>query len=490
MNKPFAFALSAFAICTLLSSARAENVNVDELEHSIISLPNGQRAEVVRFNGIPYRVVNPEILTGNDDSDPDVCFEAKFDSVVQPNRVKLFGQAGTLIVESRESLRTAATYKRSDNIWFCGSLRKAKGGKGLEFQVVELQKQPDDLERYAKRVARLEKKLSDQTLSREDRMVIAESSIELGRRIENEIKSASLPDFSQMEKIAALRDKAYGVGLDSKEKALKADDADAFFELGEQWMEYRHKAQDFRRLVLKCLSLDPDHARASRVAEEKFNMVKYEGKWLRREDMEDIEKAKLEDVKKLEAAKKAQAERFKADQEREIADRPGKLMKLQMALCTNDPKYRDGALESLGQEIKRSLDPAFGLQAIEVLANLRDSGAVSGLSLAGGSQWPAVRRQAYEALAWRSTMKDDQELALRVMSDALKVEKDEPTAKAGIEALVSTKSKPALGPLVAALATSDATVRGDLIKGLNDATSQNLSTKDEWEKWWQANGKN
>ena len=222
-------------------------------------------------------------------------------------------------------------------------------------------------------------------------------------------------------------------------------------------------------------------------------MDKFEGKWMRNEDIEDIQKNKQEDIKKLKAAQDAQAARFKKpDQEREVAERPAKLMKLELALCTNDPKHRDGALETLGQEVKKSLDPEFGIQAVEILANLRDSGAVSGLSLAGGSQWPEVRRQAYEALVWRSTVKDDQtlaDLALHVMTDALKIEKDEPTAKAGIEALAETRSKPALAALVAALATPDAVVRGDIIRGLNDATKQNMATREEWEKWWQANGK-
>ena len=242
----FAPVLTALALVALLPAARAEKCERGRARASPSSAcPTVSAPKLCAITAFPYRVVNPEILTGNDDSDPDVCFEAKFDSVVQPNLVKLFGQAGTVIVESRETLKAAAAYKRSDNVWFCGSLRKAKGGKGLEFVVVEMQRQLDDLDRYAKKVARLEKKLTEPNLAREDRMVIAESAIDLGRRIEGDIKSSNLPDFSQVEKISALRDKAYGVGLENKEKAIKADDADAFFELGEQWMEYRHKAQDF-----------------------------------------------------------------------------------------------------------------------------------------------------------------------------------------------------------------------------------------------------
>ena len=487
---PLTVALSVIASLALLPAASAETVNVDELEHAIISLPNGQRAEVVRYNGIPYRVVNPEILTGKDDSDPDVCFEAKFDSVIQPNQVKLFGTQGTLIVENRDALRVASGFKRSDNVWFCGSLRKNKAGNGLEFQVVDMQKQLEDLDRYAKKITRLEKKLSEANMSREDRMVIAESAIDLGRRIEADIKNSNLPDFSQFDRIGGLRDKAYEVGLDNKEKAIKPDDADAFFELGEQWMEYRHKAQNFRRLVLKCLSLDPDHLRASRVADEKFGLVKFEGKWLRKEDVEDIEKGKQADQAKLEEARKAQAARFKAEQERAVAERPALLMKLQAALCTNDPKKRDGALETLGNAIHESLDPGFGVQAVDILANLQDHSAVyPGLDLAIQSQWSEVRRQAYEALAWRSSaVKDDQDTALKLMIGALQKEKNLPAAEAGIDALLAAGSNPALGALVAALSTNEAPVRQKIIAGLNTAKRQNLSTREEWEKWWQVNG--
>ena len=126
--------------------------------------------------------------------------------------------------------------------------------------------------------------------------------------------------------------------------------------------------------MLKCLKLDPEHARASRIAEEQFAMVKFEGGWIRKEQMDEILKGKADDQKRLDAAKKATAERFARDQEREIADRGAKLSKIQLALCTSDPKRRDGALESAGKAINESIDPGFGIQAVDcILANLQGS---------------------------------------------------------------------------------------------------------------------
>ena len=479
--------LSVGIAAALLFTARAfaESVSVDELPHSVIQLPNGVRAEVIHYNGVNYRVVGSEILNGNSDTDPDVCFEAKFDSITSPHQVKLFGTQGVLIVENTETLKAAADFKRADNVWFCGTLHKS--GKSIEFLVADMQKQLPDIERYNRRINLLNKELS-KNMPREERMVLSENAIDLGRRIESDMKQSTLGNFGEYDKLGAIRDHAYDVGLESKEKAIKADDAEAYFELAEQWKEYRHKLPKFRELVLKCLKLDPEHARASRVAEEQFGMQKFEGGWIRKEQMDEILKGKADDLKRLEAAKKATAERFARDQEREVAERPAKLSKLQLALCTNDPKRRDGALESASKAINESIDPGFGVQAVDILANLQDHSVIyPALDQASKSQWAPVRREAYEALAWRSVVKDDQVMALKVLTDALKNEKDVATARIGVEALVAANSKPAMGALVASLATAEPAIRDEVVAGLKTATKQTLASKEEWENWWQNN---
>jgi hypothetical protein len=481
--------LGVLAILAVLAAPllRAESVNVDELTHSIIMLPNGQRAEVILYKGINYRVVGPEVLTGNTTADPDVCFESKFDSITPPDKVKLFGVPGTLIIEDRDVMKSASEFKRADNIWFCGTLRKGRDGKSIEFVVVDLQKQLPDLERYVKRIARLEKKFADANLPREERMIVAESAIDLGHRIDQDMKQA-MSNFSDFDRLGAMRDKAYDVGLENKEVALRSDDADGFFALAEQWKELRRKMPKYRLLVLKCLELDPDHPRASRVAQETFNMDKYEGRWLRLEQIADIKASRKTDQLKLDEANKAKAARFKREQERAISERPALLLKSEQALCTSDPKARDGALKSFGEAIQNSVDPGFCESAIEIMVNLDDRAAVyPGLDLAAKSQFPEVRRQAYEALAWRSTVKDDQETALKTLADALKAEKDVPAARIGIEALVALGSKPAVGALVASLGTPENAVRDEIVIGLKNATKQSLGSKEAWDDWWSRN---
>src|SRR5207237_1427292 len=122
--------------------------------------------------------------------------------------------------------------------------------------------------------------------------------------------------------------------------------------LAEQWKELRRKMPKYRLLVLKCLELDPDHPRAARVAQETFAMDKYEGRWMRREQIDDILKSKKDDQAKLDAANKAKAERFRKDQERAVGERPALLIKSELALCTSDAKARDGALKSMGEAIQ------------------------------------------------------------------------------------------------------------------------------------------
>src|SRR5262245_21408997 len=165
-----------FALLSLAAIAHAESINVDELPHNVIQLPNGARAEVILFHGVNYRSVGPEILAGNNDADPDICFEAKYDSLAG-GKVKLYGLPGTLIIEDRELVRSAGEFKRADNVWFCDSLHKTKDGKSVELLVTDMQRQLPDLERYGKRIQRFEKRFSD-NMPREERLVIAESAID------------------------------------------------------------------------------------------------------------------------------------------------------------------------------------------------------------------------------------------------------------------------------------------------------------------------
>src|SRR5205809_455536 len=80
-------------VCACMFSIRAEEqrVNIDELPHKMIELPNGSKAEVIQYSDHWWRVIDVTVLSSSDDHDPDVCFEAKYDMLVGAEKLKLFG---------------------------------------------------------------------------------------------------------------------------------------------------------------------------------------------------------------------------------------------------------------------------------------------------------------------------------------------------------------------------------------------------------------
>ena len=458
----------------------------DTPERIIIQLPilNGQRVEAVRRNALTYRVVRPEMLAGKDRiADGEVYIEGKFDSSFPPNRIKLSGLNATVIAAD-DALKTVRTLKHDDNVWCCGSLSVSADDNSLELNVLELRKQPDDLTVFARQIAQLAAKFKGKQ-SREDRMLLAESAIELGRRIDGAKRQPM--NFNAVLQLDGLVDDAYKLGLNNKELALKADDADGYFELAEQWLELRHNMAKCRELVLKCLKIDPDHVRASWVAENKFEMVKLpERGWVSKDEAAEIQLKDKIDAKRQADAKAALEALDREKQKQAVAERPEKLRRMQLALATTDPRKLEGALEWTSQEIRDSVEPGFGVEAVAILADLEDRGALApGLNVASRNKFAEVRRQAYEALAWRSRIDGDREIALGIITDALTNETDAATARSGVEALVATKQKPAIGTLVASLASPAAPVRQEIITGLKNATGKDFATSDEWEKWWQ-----
>ena len=53
---------------------------------------------------------------------------------------------------------------------------------------------------------------------------LRKSVLDLGHRIDQDMKQ-TINNFGDYDRLGALRDKAYEVGLENKEKALKSDDA-------------------------------------------------------------------------------------------------------------------------------------------------------------------------------------------------------------------------------------------------------------------------
>src|SRR5207244_541002 len=137
---------------------------------------------------------------------------------------------------------------------------------------------------------------------------------------------------------------------------------------------------------------------------------------------------------RIDSANKVRQEKEAREREHAVTERPALLTTAQIALCTSDPKRRDGAIRSLGESIEKTIDPGFGELGVDILANLNDPAAVfPGLDLAIKNKSADVRKSAFEALIFRTGIKEDQQIALGVLADALKTEKDMAAAKSGIE---------------------------------------------------------
>jgi len=466
------------ALVLAATSFAAQTVNVDELPHKAIDLPNGSRAVVIVYNEHNWREVDASVLAGDDARDPDICFEAKFDSVVQPDKVKLFGLPGTLIADDRIRQKAAADFKRGDNAWFCGTLRRGRDGKSVELVLHDILKLPADLQRYEARITTLEKRNDPESL------------IELGHKIEQQ-RNQNIGGFSDFDKLGQLKDRAFEVGLTLKEKQLKADDADGLFALALQWRDLRRKNARFRELVQRCLQADPDHPKASRVAEEELGMQKFEGRWLHREEAERIAQEREAVRVRQDAARRAELEARARERDAAVANRPLLLLTYQAALRGSDPKARENAMRSLGEAIQQSPDSGFGELAVDLLANLADSATANiGLDLAGHSSLPEVRRQVLEALIWRGGNRDAQ--AFATASALLKAERDTAVVHAAVEALVATQDKnknAAAQALIQALPNPERSARDEIMEGLKIITKQPHSTREAWEAWWAKNGK-
>jgi HEAT repeat protein len=163
------------------------------------------------------------------------------------------------------------------------------------------------------------------------------------------------------------------------------------------------------------------------------------------------------------------------------------LLNFEAALRDNDPEKRSETLVSLGSAIQTAADPVFAQRLIDILTNDRDDAVLASLDAARKSALPAVRLQVMEALAWRSGAGIQPEAALARLSEAIATEKDASAAKSGAGALVEMGSKAAWGALIAALRNADSDVRSEIISGLQRATKQTFTTKEEWETWWASN---
>jgi len=473
--------LALVLVCAPCAFAETLQVNVDELPTINLPLPNGTTVQAKVYQEHPWRIAEVGILMGENDQDPDVAFEGKFEMIVQPDKLKLVGYEvapnrdnkkwATIIIDERLR-KHASSFKLNDNLWLCGTLRKT-GPKYLEFVAVDILKLPPDKQRWERNIERLRKQRD------------AEGLVELGQRIKREGKRTvnSLDSFDELNKLA---DRALDEGLTFKEEALKPDDWESMFRAALQWRELRDNTARFRRLVEQILVKNPDHPGASKVAEEEWHWVKFGGKrWCSKEEADAIEARNAkerETERKLEEARRAEEERQRI---KDAHDRASKLAASESFLRTADPKAREQALLALGEAAQSCLDTGFGVEAVDILANTPDTAAVRALCTAAKSKEPVVRSQAFEALAWRGGKQD--QAALEGFQAALTIEKDRDTAFTAIAAVEVLNAKVAAGVLVRSLDNSNDAVQKLVMDGLRTVTQQQFSQRRDWQEWWSKN---
>ncbi|MCY3022537.1 MAG: HEAT repeat domain-containing protein [Planctomycetota bacterium] len=467
------------AVCGGCAWAEGQIVNVDELPHKQIPLPNGTKVEVVVYQEHNWPVVDVSALFGTGDDDKDVCFESKFDSVVQPDKIKLMTfpvkpgpddkRWATILADDKLKRRAERDFKRGDNVWFCGTLRRAAGNR-LEFVAADVLKLPPDIERFEQNVERL-RRLGD-----------GEQLEDLGHRIEQQSKGEFNKGLDDFERMATLRDRAYMLGLTLQEKALKPGDADGRFALALKWRDRLKRNMKFRELVEEVLKLDPDHVNASHVAQDEWGYVKKGGKWRSRDEVAEMEKREREDLANMAAKEKAESESREQERKKVVQERQARLVASQAALRGKDARARTQAIASLGEAIVKSPDPGFGDGAVNILVNTDEAAVVPALVAAAKSQFPEVRKAVFEALAWRGGRQDG--TAWDALATLLAAEKEAVVARVGIEAAADADKRAAAGALIAGLGNPSAAVQDEIIEGLKTVTKQQFSNKQEWVEWW------
>ncbi len=478
-----AWAVVWIASACLPALSADDFVNIDNLPHKTILLSKGSQARVIQWNDHWWRVVDTTILMTNDDFDPDVCFEAKFDMFVQPSKLKLLGVnasytpndshpwASILLDDPKLKRRAMNDFKRLDNVWICGTLRRVEGGRGLDLLAVEVLKLAPDLQRYESRIAGFEKAGDYEGL------------LDMSRQIAKPALN-NIP-FVDFEKLASLSQRAADSGMTLKERSVRVDDADALYSLALEWKEHNRKGK-YRDCLMKALSANPDHPQASGDAEQ-LGLRKYtDGKWRTVEDIKDLDEARARKEKQEREALAEAENRLRQEVQRAIAEREALLVKLQLELRTSDTGALQRAVDAAGESIQNSSDAGFSCALIPLLASMSSKTSVAmALGQAARSPLKEVRRHAMQALVWRGTQFEPDAFVL--LSSALKIESDPPTAQAIITELAAALSKSTVSVLVDALSNREKLVHDECVDHLRVATGQTFNSDDDWRSWWQVN---
>ena len=450
--------------------AAQELVDVDELPRTEIPLANGGRVFNVRYLNRNWRETTVEELQRKNLLDPeDLCFEAKYESMEKDN-VKLLGQSGHVVCGDADKQKVFKSLQRLDSVWLCGTLHPLPENRGVEFRVTEVLRLPPDIERMTSLVERSRK--------RED----GDRLIEIGQQISRMLVS-NLYTFDEHMRFTNLRTEAWTAALAVKEKKLAPTDADGAYALAESWYELLRRTAKRRELIRRALRVDPEHPQASRVAVEELGLIKHEGRWMTKEEREQLVVSEAQKQQEHEAQTK-ELQAVKARQREEaVRQRLERLARYEEAVrMAQDPKALEGALRSLGEAVQSTPDPVFAFRGTDLLAQHADPAALWGLTLAAKSESAAVRQDIYEALAWRG-----EDASLRALAAALGTDENVHAVRGGVEALVRRRDKTALAALMDSLKNAEAGATPEILEGLRQLTNRDERDKQGWQRWWEMN---
>src|SRR5437868_8290234 len=95
------------------------------------------KSEAVMRDGQPYRVSQPEQVSKETLAEPNIYIESKFEAFAPPDRAKVAGLNGVLLLnDSTEALKAAKALKHGESLWCCGTLQLASDHTTLEVRIL------------------------------------------------------------------------------------------------------------------------------------------------------------------------------------------------------------------------------------------------------------------------------------------------------------------------------------------------------------------
>jgi hypothetical protein len=401
----------------------------------------------------------------------DVCFEAKMVEI-QKNRIVVDVKNCIIVCGEATANQARRRLKKFDNVWFVGTVKRTGPDGTAEVHLADFVRLPSDGIRFENRLQALGKARDDAGL------------LELGHRIARH--QQEIGDFGEFSKLADLRNQCWSQGLELREAKLAADDAEGRFALAQQWLSLLNRRAKHRALIMQTLVADPNHQGAARIAGEDFGCVKFEGRWLEKIERDHLLTERKVAEARLSAVEKTAREERDRKLREAVKEREKRFWTALASTRVADAGSRAAAFRSMGESARDSADPIFARWVIRSLAETGEGEAVrSGLSVVVQSAAPEIRRDAYEALAWR---KDDN--ALDLLSAALRSETHAQNVQSGVEAVADLRTSAAAKIIFRLLETADKEAEPFVLAGLKRMLDAPCVAKNDWLQWWTIHQKN